>query len=1356
MVSAGTITLRTDLLVSKKVNFNVAQIAAENITLSSGATASVAGKLAARGNATISEGAALTAARIEVGKNMVLRPGANLTHSANSTVKVNWLSLSVGGDFDLQAGAAINVDGKGYGSASGPGAGINGSYEDGGGGGGGHGGSGGAGNGTGLGGSAGYDSITNPVEPGSGGGYSCNGVGGSGGGLLLATVGGTAYLNGLITANGAEGVTKGGCARSFSGGGGSGGAINIAANAIAGSGALRANGGARDPNSIYSGGGGGGIIALNSAVSNDFAGSRSVLAGRGYIGGGAGIVATKPDAASGHNLVVDGADLFPGAYTVIPANTLAIDDLLVSTALVSASTFTLRGDFLISEKVSLKVAEIAAEDVIVSSNAVANVLGKLIARNNATLSANASLTAGRIEAGNNMVLRPGASLTHAANSTAKTYWLSLNIGGDLDLQAGSAINIDGKGYASALGPGAGLNGTYDEGAGGGAGHGGAGGAGNSLGYGGPAGYDSVTDPVELGSGGGYSCNGVGGSGGGLLLATVGGTAYLNGLITANGTEGVTKGGCIRNLSGGGGSGGSINLKANAILGSGTVRANGGARDPICSLAGGGGGGIVALGALGANGFTGLKSALPGSGYHNGGFGVIASNGNGSALYSLSIGSAGIVTQAGTPIPGAALAFDQVAINNVAVTFDPGSSANINSLFAVGNIDLTASSLVFGFASPVELNSGAVLRMAANAITGGNLTVNGNAKFEQMSAQQFNFNSVLVRSGGKLAHGANGSGRQYTLNLNVAGDFTLEAGASVVLDGLGYAGAANPGGAGSGPGGGSAGGLDAGPGGGHGGVGGDNGAAKGGGTYDSVIFPSDLGSGGGGSSSSGGGAGGGAFILRAGGLARLDGAIWANGAAKGTGGGGAGGTIGISAGDLAGSGVLQANGGAGNGGGGRISLAYGNKAGSLSLSAAGSGRGAVGSILDNGQVMSYDSSASAPTSGLAQSEEKLSASQTLFETVSAQTLNFTNAVSTGVVFGTFSQARVELVSVRTGAFAGKGFFRGAWSLALPSGQTLSGIWQGTAFLAESPRRMLVEGVMEYGIRGVLEGALTESSPGSGIFDRFSGECSAMQVGDQIGATSLYFSGSAPAAQAVEYPGTGLRLLQSALTGQASGYIVGPLETTFTLLTVDSPGNPYHGAGFFLPTFSSSLGQGYGRAYISPANQISGVLGQPLRGLFEGAFVSREPRSLLMTLERLDVGLPVRPILSVVRSCRSFANPGAIESYVITVRNDGYAEASGYSLVAALPEYTDFVAASPGYLLYNVAHWWDGTLFSATPFVRWDLGPIAARSSVSFNYQALFRLPVVGGPQGHAMLDGGAAELMATDWATQIFAGYPMGL
>src|ERR1039457_2120318 len=164
-----------------------------------------------------------------------------------------------------------------------------------------------------------------------------------------------------------------------------------------------------------------------------------------------------------------------------------------------------------------------------------------------------------------------------------TAGLNLTVTGDVTVAQGGMINTDGRGYAGALGPGAG-RGAGSPTSGSGAGHGGYGGQSAALdGTGTP--YDSIQQPVSLGSGGGTGYGGPGGFGGGSVKLVVGGNLRIDGAISASGGNGT-------NNRSGGGSGGSIWLNCQNLSGAGVLSANGGAGEP--SQGGGGAGTIYTL------------------------------------------------------------------------------------------------------------------------------------------------------------------------------------------------------------------------------------------------------------------------------------------------------------------------------------------------------------------------------------------------------------------------------------------------------------------------------------------------------------------------------------------------------------------------------------------------------------------------------------------------------------------------------------------------------------------------------------------------------------------------------------------
>lgn len=138
--------------------------------------------------------------------------------------------------------------------------------------------------------------------------------------------------------------------------------------------------------------------------------------------------------------------------------------------------------------------------------------------------------------------------------------------------------LDGKGFGPEEGPGRGST-VYDIGSG--AGHGGDGGKTDSSKGGSP--YNSVYTPHMFGSGGGNG-KGTGGRGGGKLYWDVGQHLEINGFIGNRGLNGT-------GLNSGGGSGGSILIKATNVSGHGELAVTGGSGT---GLGGGGSGGRIAI------------------------------------------------------------------------------------------------------------------------------------------------------------------------------------------------------------------------------------------------------------------------------------------------------------------------------------------------------------------------------------------------------------------------------------------------------------------------------------------------------------------------------------------------------------------------------------------------------------------------------------------------------------------------------------------------------------------------------------------------------------------------------------------
>ncbi|MCP4707354.1 MAG: hypothetical protein GY869_01910, partial [Planctomycetes bacterium] len=315
-----------------------------------------------------------------------------------------------------------------------------------------------------------------------------------------------------------------------------------------------------------------------------------------------------------------------GAITT-PSLTIENSTFITSGALTTSSltmtggSFTTTNDTINVPDIILDNSSFTANKAVISvseitlGNSSAFETGTLgVTATTVTIDDNSTFIVNGTNSFENLILTNNSTIQHWSNSTSQSYILDINITGDLTIDSTSSINADGKGYEKEQGPGKGARSNNH---GTGAGHGGRGGGSIEITTNGAI-YDSLTDPSEIGSGGGNSNTyGVveGGAGGGGIRLNVGGTVINDGTISANGDNGA-----YYNATGGGGSGGFINLNAGVFAGSGTITANGG-NGGNTSYAGGGGGGRIGI-FYNSNSFAGDIKAAGASGYQRGGVGTV--------------------------------------------------------------------------------------------------------------------------------------------------------------------------------------------------------------------------------------------------------------------------------------------------------------------------------------------------------------------------------------------------------------------------------------------------------------------------------------------------------------------------------------------------------------------------------------------------------------------------------------------------------------------------------------------------------------------------------------------------------------
>ncbi len=927
-----------------------------------------------------------------------------LTHTDNTTTETYKIDYNISGNLTINSSGSINVDSKGYSDGNGPGKGVDGNS---GAGGAAHGGLGGNGQ-THAGGIISYGSVFQPTTIGSGGGHH-ESVAGHGGGAIKLIVAGAIYLNGPISANGGNG----GISNNRGSGGGAGGSIWIDTNEITGSSPVSANGGNGSASTYYgdSGGGAGGRIALYSTSSSVALNQLSVQGGRPYGNhtipqkGGAGTIYLKDDTAVNGDLVIDNKDTTWStlqarvATTPLP-NSLTVDNLTVTnfSNVNYTSTLNVVSTLTVDQKAFLSLTGNASiNNLTVHNNGhLFNQLGANITYNSldwnsgvlvdnggtfAILSSGVDLTVPTTSTLHSNVPRSYSNvtidgiLTHTENINDETYKINCTISGNLTVSGTGHINANSKGYSDGNGFGAGDNGNNGSG---GAAHAGFGSNGQTR-AGSINTYGSPTQPTTLGSGGGHHGSAAG-HGGGAVKLSIGATATIDGIVSANGGNG----GLYNNYHGNGaGSGGSIWLITNTLKGSGSITATGGNTPDYTYDAGAGGGGRIAL-YFTSNHLTldqiSTEGGLPTStllSLQKGGAGTIYLKATTATYGDLVINNKNINwstirSRVGkTPLP-ANLTLANFTVTNYA-NVDYASALNVTSTLVVDQkafLDLsgavTADNIIVHnnayFYSQSSANitynsldwNGGILVDSGGSFavvsTGGNLTVPTGSTLEANIAR--NYDNVIVN--GTLSHSENADEEVNKLVYIISGNLTVNPSGSINVTGKGYSDGNGPGAgvSGSNGSGGAA----------YGGVGG-NGQTRAGSlvTYGDRLAPDLLGSGGG-HHGSAAGHGGGVIKLNIGATATLNGIVSANGGNGGLydnyygNGAGSGGSIWITTETLSGSGSITANGGntpnysydGGAGGGGRIALYYGTNTTNFSVLTANGGI-ASGASAQNGGI-----------------------------------------------------------------------------------------------------------------------------------------------------------------------------------------------------------------------------------------------------------------------------------------------------------------------------------------------------------------------------------------------------------------------
>lgn len=530
-----------------------------------------------------------------------------------------------------------------------------------------------------------------------------------------------------------------------------------------------------------------------------------------------------------------------------------------------------------------------------------------------TVWSNTTFTCNYITITSNAILTLNS--TGAGNTTINITAYEINI------TSGAAISVGSTGFLANQGPGGplGTASATDSGAG----HGGLGGIAITGGSSDGTIYDSITYPLQMGSGGDSANSRTLSRGAGAIHFNVTGTLIIEGAINASAAL----------STGGGGAGGALLINVTTINGTGSILAKGG--EARSSNDGGGAGGRIALyykednflGSIDASGGNTTNSGGRSSGAAGTIYKKFINQSNGELLITNNNITLATKTILNTTVFGLNVLDNLTVTNKSHVVIDVPLTIN-NTEFVMGEGTILTLNTDFNASRVTLMNISGSMQVTAN----------------------YTFNQSLVMilfNGGNLSHknNTNLSGiAPYILNLSVR-NFTLLSGARIDVSISGY-------GITQGPGGVSHSGA-AEPGAGYGGQGGSDFANKIGAAYGNALAPLDVGSGGEGVAAGGAGA----VFLNVSDTLIIEGIINASALGVTADGGGSGGSVFINATSFIGNGSIFAKGGSadttgvtssdGAGGGGRIAIYYGNYTFNGSFDASGGNSSDLSEVMRGG-------------------------------------------------------------------------------------------------------------------------------------------------------------------------------------------------------------------------------------------------------------------------------------------------------------------------------------------------------------------------------------------------------------------------
>ncbi len=278
------------------------------------------------------------------------------------------------------------------------------------------------------------------------------------------------------------------------------------------------------------------------------------------------------------------------------------------------------------------------------------------------------------------------------------------------------------------------------------------------------------------------------------------------------------------------------------------------------------------------------------------------------------------------------------------------------------------------------------------------------------------------------------------------------------------------------------------------------------------------------------------------------------------------------------------------------------------------------------------------------------------------------------------------------------------------------------------KLYLKGEVEGELNGIFEGELTESTPQSGIFDKFQATFKLNRLKTETASVTLNLEGML-SYQSSHVFNSDIHLYQGSFEGSAFGSYTGPLSAVLTHLRLTSE-NEYKGQGFSILSYNSTLGSSDAYAYNQTNSpeiiSFNGIFNSPLLGKLTAVLdENKAPKTLSGTIERLDLGIEPQADLKVQVWGPTRVSPGQTVNYLIELRNDGLKTAYEKSIVLFPVEQSAFVSGTNPHNLYTFTFGdKTGRIYNGS-VIKWNFEEIPAKTTRLLNSQITLNWGI---PQG----------------------------